>query len=958
MRYQLLTVILLSFVLSIMNDRTIAQSDSSKSRLKSMLHSGLEKLGKVALKDKWDSVKYYIRMMDSSSKNSYGEICLPHTLLSSQSPNAFGNHSNYKSAYFYLKSAIEFSSRINDTVQIDIVHKYYERVIFYFGMLNHFIGANTEAAKYLSKAAEMYRKKQETDRYVQCILVVAGIDAEQGAYGQAGLLNIKAQEMLEKIKKSPFEYYLLASSYNNQGIIYAETGNRAKALSSMKKANETERKAADFMGNEHIKMLLNLSEVYALNGYPDSALLQCSHAEEILPARKNSLYRAEILKEKALICMQQKKLLQALMLLKQYKKITDTLPFRLDTYDASLINLGTLYSKTNQLSAADSFFRKEIKKLGQSGLPYSYLMQQALLGLSSNLMQEKKYIEAIDSLISLCHFTFMAMRRNFYGMSETEKLKYKNGLDEIFNLMYVCLYHEKDISPELIAETCKLELRRNSLVLLNEVNLLNKFRNSSDTSLERLYNAWLGNKEILSSQYALPGDQRIFNTDSIETICETLEKKVSVKEYSNDANDYKAGFSSLLPDQQANTANIEFVRFHYAASNDKDSILYAAFIIKSADTIPEFVHLCSEKMLMKIMKNKNGDWIDMDQLTQKIYNSVSVASEEMYNMIWKPMELYLKNVENINYSTAGLLNNIAFHALYNGKNYLLHQFTFHRVFSLIDNQNSVYQKPQSVSVWGNMNYDSAAYYDTDLTQEQEEKPASQLLKPDHDIAKTAVSKNIATSILLPFDTTEISQLTKVFLDDSLNVNSYLNENATEENFKKQASSTTDVLHISTHGVYAPLDKKSSKASLPGSFISGIDNPLFRCWLAFSGANHYLLKGVAKDGHDNGILTGFEVAQLDLHNVQLLTLSACETGLGDVTDNEGNMGFQRAFKIAGVNNMLVSLWQVPAKQTAELLSLFYTFWLKGKTLSEALRDAETAMQKDNPSYYWAGFVLIE
>jgi CHAT domain-containing protein len=120
-----------------------------------------------------------------------------------------------------------------------------------------------------------------------------------------------------------------------------------------------------------------------------------------------------------------------------------------------------------------------------------------------------------------------------------------------------------------------------------------------------------------------------------------------------------------------------------------------------------------------------------------------------------------------------------------------------------------------------------------------------------------------------------------------------------------------------------------------------------------------MNGRSRKGRENGLLTGYEVAQLDLHQVELVTLSACETGLGDVTDNEGNLGLQRAFRLAGAHSLLVSLWQVPARQTTELLSLFYRNWLKGQPFSQALLNAQRSLQeKKYPPYFWAGFVLIE
>jgi CHAT domain-containing protein len=90
----------------------------------------------------------------------------------------------------------------------------------------------------------------------------------------------------------------------------------------------------------------------------------------------------------------------------------------------------------------------------------------------------------------------------------------------------------------------------------------------------------------------------------------------------------------------------------------------------------------------------------------------------------------------------------------------------------------------------------------------------------------------------------------------------------------------------------------------------------------------------------------------------VVLSACETALGDVNGTEGVFGLQRAFKLAGVNNMLLSLWRVPDAETAELMTVFYKYFLEDKSPREALNDAQKDMRKKYAPYYWAAFVLIE
>ena len=100
--------------------------------------------------------------------------------------------------------------------------------------------------------------------------------------------------------------------------------------------------------------------------------------------------------------------------------------------------------------------------------------------------------------------------------------------------------------------------------------------------------------------------------------------------------------------------------------------------------------------------------------------------------------------------------------------------------------------------------------------------------------------------------------------------------------------------------------------------------------------------------------------MNLLNTELVVLSACETGLGDIQGNEGVYGLQRAFKIAGAKHLIMSLWDVPDAETAEFMTHFYKEWLGGKDIHAAFRHTQQVMQEAYPNvpFLWAGFVLVE
>ena len=149
--------------------------------------------------------------------------------------------------------------------------------------------------------------------------------------------------------------------------------------------------------------------------------------------------------------------------------------------------------------------------------------------------------------------------------------------------------------------------------------------------------------------------------------------------------------------------------------------------------------------------------------------------------------------------------------------------------------------------------------------------------------------------------------------------------ATETDLKAQSGQSPTVLHLATHGfafpdpAIAPNDSTSG-----GNAFRRIANPLFRTGLLLAGANR-ISGGQPKLGDDDGILTAYEVANLNLSRTKLVVLSACETALGDIRGSEGVFGLQRAFKMAGAGYLLTSLWPISDQATSDLMTRFYRNW---------------------------------
>jgi len=195
------------------------------------------------------------------------------------------------------------------------------------------------------------------------------------------------------------------------------------------------------------------------------------------------------------------------------------------------------------------------------------------------------------------------------------------------------------------------------------------------------------------------------------------------------------------------------------------------------------------------------------------------------------------------------------------------------------------------------------------------------------------------------------------------------ERATETAVKTARSPR--ILHLATHGFFLPDDESALDAvklgGLPDRGITVVprpaskryENPLVRSGLAFAGANHAT---TITDG-DDGILTALEITGMDLYGTELVVLSACDTGVGETKTGEGVFGLRRAFALAGVKNLLMSLWEVSDEVTARQMKMFYQN-LQKLPKAEALRQAQLETIKELKAQYdgmappslWAPFIL--
>jgi len=321
--------------------------------------------------------------------------------------------------------------------------------------------------------------------------------------------------------------------------------------------------------------------------------------------------------------------------------------------------------------------------------------------------------------------------------------------------------------------------------------------------------------------------------------------------------------------------------------------------------------------------------------------------DALRKLIWDPIFPYLKNADTVVVSPSLHLVACPFAALpaESGESFLIEQFAFVTMSTprllpelLVDREQDMSAK---LLLIGNIDYGT---------------PDVAAVNAHHFFTK------------LPNANSELRSIRKAFVDryQTQGLNQLLEKQASEANIRGQIVGS-HFIHIVTHGFCLQTDKLKQ--------IQGeVASPEVDTWVsgvALANGNRGIL--ATDSTHEDGILWADEIAELDLSAVKLITLSACQTALGELIPGEGMQGAQRAIHVAGARSSLTTLWSVEDKSTKFLMSKFYEqLWGQQATKAKALQQAMIYMLREyggkgiavdkiqsrhrTPPALWAGFVL--
>jgi len=814
------------------------------------------------------------------------------------------------------------------------------------------------------------------DSYGGNLFDLAHAYIQLGQYTEALPLFEQASAIMQKSFGEKHQYYAMA--IDGQAFIYERLGSYNKAMSLYEKVLAIYKEAFGESHPYYASSLNNIAALHLGKGEYNKALF---FYQQALRVRKNSLKEdhpdyAQSLTNLGVI-YERKELYdsafhlyeEALVLTK--KAVGEEHHF----YANCLAKLASLHSRIGNYETALNSYQQALairKKIFGGEHPDDVDILNCLgliygtLGNSSD--GSPLLIEA--STLQLNH-----LKHTYSILSELEKMIFLNKEAYQFNYIPSVVFTDGVDQGVLINQAYSNELALKGMVLEDQQTVLNSIRKSEDTITLSLYNHWRFNKAFLGKQLLLPLHQRVSYFDSLQEVTNQLEQQISRHSiaFSNQQYSQNIKVIDIAQHLKKTEAAVEFIRFPFYNKKWTDSVMYAAMLLLPGDSVARFIPLCEEKQLLRLLAS-SADATTDDVAIEQLYGNESGAgtlSDSLYQLTWKPIEKWLEGISTVYYAPTGLLHRIAFQSLRpDATHFLIDKYWLNQVLSTrsVVWEAQLNSNPQSAGVWGNISYTMK----NSLTSRQPTRGA-QSTRGQNTINTSAFSFNFYNADTrvfrggsewdpLPSTRQEMDSLKTVFQLSGISITGYSGSFASEETFKKMDGKSPQILHLATHGFFLPVTESKSKIDFKinaGYTFKVQQNPMFRSGLVLAGGNNAWKGAPAISGKEDGILTAYEIAQMDLSNTELVVLSACETALGDVQGNEGVIGLQRAFKIAGVKQLMVSLWSVYDTPTMELMTLFYRNRLNGQSTREALRNAQLKIkEKYSDPYYWAGFVLIE
>ncbi|MEO8475267.1 MAG: CHAT domain-containing tetratricopeptide repeat protein [Chryseolinea sp.] len=787
------------------------------------------------------------------------------------------------------------------------------------GLLFSTMGRFTQAMDFTTRALELRKNKfgptnigvaSSTNNW-------AVLQYDMAHYNEAEKTFSSALSIIENSTgKGAMQYAIVQ---NNRAMLFQSIGRYEEADQLMKEAIGIIESLKNNKSVNGLKFLSNQALLYQQMGKYDEAEAIYSSMERRLG--KTSPDYGTMLNSQAALYIAMGKDEKVEDLLKQSSAIFKSgLGDGGPAYAKSVSDLGNFYRYKERYGEAEPLLDKALsireKALGVSHPHYA----QSLEDLAILYWKQKRMDKAYAAYRQVMDKSLEFINTYFPPMSEAEKTKYWDVMSPRFQRFYNFAIEASVSTPDILKDLFDFQVATKALLLSATNRIKRVILTSGNASLIKDYNLWLDQKETLARLYQYSKDElkeQKINLDSIERAANTMEKRLS-----ESSKDFLAGYSSqkigyvqiksLLADNEAVVEIIRITQFDQKFTTESK---YAAMILTKESDIPKLVLM------------ENGQ--QLDTRYAKFYRNAiqqRIADEYSYDQYWGRIAPAVAGKKVIYVSPDGVYNQI--------------------------NLNTLKKKDEGYAI---SSYDFITLGNSkDLLMIKNRKKAAPNKKatlvgfPDYG------SKEVAA---LPATKTEIEGIGRMLKAAGYTPAQFMQKSASESSLK--SANSPAVVHIATHG-YFLKDVDVTGAGFGVHVDNATENPLLRSGLLLTGAGKTLSGKTEPNlqSNDNGILTAYEAMNLNLQGTSLVVLSACETGLGEVKAGEGVYGLQRAFQVAGADALIMSLWKVDDAATQQLMTNFYTNWLKLGNKQKAFKQAQVQlMTKFKDPYYWGAFVMM-
>jgi CHAT domain-containing protein len=736
----------------------------------------------------------------------------------------------------------------------------------------------------------------------------------------------------------------------NLGLLYKAIGDNTKAKALMEEAYNQLKKSLSDDDPELVNAIFNLGILYLQTGEKDKAapLIAKSKAIEgklssdLKISSATSLYNLAQLK----IGLKENAEAQAILenlIIKFKAKFGNSHPL----YVQIIRTLGVSYWIDEKYNKAFECL-KEAMALTQLMYDEDNVNYATALHNFAGLLKEMKEFETAEEYYKKSFDIYkLQIDKYFPYYSEAEKAKFYLNLKEKFE-MYNCFIIQRVIdNPTIVGEMYDFQLATKGVLLNYSKKLRKSIYSSNQPALIKKYDDWIIQKEYLVKLYNMSRvelKQTKVNLDSLELYVNGLEKELSLasSQYGNESSTGKYNWKDIQKKLKPNEAAVEIIRFKFFNKGWADSTYYAAMVL-TAET----------KDFPVLIIHENGN--DMDKSYLKNYKSLiksKFPDKKSYNAYWSKIEEFIKDKDVVYVSLDGVYNNININTLQRPDNsYVLDNKSIYIVsntkdiFDIEKTKNVFSANPNAILLGApTFNIQGNNFKVKDYTAKED-------LNVDENINKIEISE-------LPGTKLELDVIGNLLNENKWKVEKFTEKNASENTFKTFKSPS--LLHVATHGYFFNgINDKSQDRVFGVDVEKAAQNPLLRSGLLLAGASNSLNFDFNNTQNDeNGVLTAYETMNLNLDKTNLVVMSACETGLGEVMNGEGVYGLQRAFLISGAKSLIMSLWTVDDKATQELMTTFYGNWIGGQPIGKAFRNAQLKLKENyKQPYYWGAFILL-